>query len=698
MGSEDPARQPVMATIATLILTDHYSTIPIPDSGISLLAARSMEPLDLVCASATPYQVQVGPSQSKTATPTFHAFDSFRHPIKTISFSKEHGMETSGRFLAGDTDRYINIFDIAGKRLAGTLICSTGLRKLSLISETEDQIIPLGEQQLAVVNSNGLVEFFTGPFAPRKESDANSSIKSKRKGLTRKAEAALKFLLPGSSELVPVVDVSMQQEDLIVAWASGGIDLSFERIRWRNDATSSLKFSGTTEIIATRKNSTFTSQADKEIQVQGRTNVDESQAVIVDEPTTGRSIPLTTITNADKTTESVNDEVSSSEEEDLDEGGVEVQSPPREKLTNGFLVHEDKSDVEMTEEPAAASSRAESETGEAGEKSFGDLLAERTEKAVVVVDVASTSGPLVTADQQATGPLAATISVATVLSQALRTNDTALLESCLHNSDPQIIQRSVRRLDPSLAGPLVMKLAERLNTRPGRYDVLITWVQWTCVAHGQALATRPEVLKTVQQLYKVLEDRAKTLNPLLRLKGKLDMLKAQMEMRSEIQAAREAQSPKRGHAIYIEGEEQESSDEEMLEIEAGPSSAPQRTSDLNALLAKKLEESEDDDDMPMTNGVVAADASEYDSDEGEERHEINQEGYLDDEAEDDEAYGETVDDIDDIENSDEGSDEEDSDMDDFIDDGPLEVEESQSEVSIDQETSPDPPSKKARRE
>jgi len=158
-------------------------------------------------------------------------------------------------------------------------------------------------------------------------------------------------------------------------------------------------------------------------------------------------------------------------------------------------------------------------------------------------------------------------SLGTVLNQALRTDDTDLLESCLNTTDLITVRNTIQRMDSALAGTLLSKLAARMHRRPGRAHSLMSWVQWTLVAHGGALATQPELMKRLTELNRVLDERARGLGSLLMLKGKLDMLEAQMQLRRGNKARRpgadrdgdddseDGLDDEEG-IVYVEGEEE----------------------------------------------------------------------------------------------------------------------------------------------
>ncbi|KUI73874.1 U3 small nucleolar RNA-associated protein 5 [Cytospora mali] len=203
-----------------------------------------------------------------------------------------------------------------------------------------------------------------------------------------------------------------------------------------------------------------------------------------------------------------------------------------------------------------------------------------------------------------------TSSLGIVLAQALRTDDADLLESCLHTSDTIVIRNTIQRLDSSLAGALLTQLASRLHRRPGRAHNLMSFVQWTLIAHGGALATQPDIQKRLAELNRVLEERTRGLNSLLALKGKLDMLEAQMTLRrgnkshrhlgkddDEIESDEDEENGEEGF-VYVEGQEDDA-----------VSNGLRRRDD-------------DEDDFPVVNGV-ASDSEEDSEDEDEDDMEVD---------------------------------------------------------------------------
>ncbi|KUI61780.1 U3 small nucleolar RNA-associated protein 5 [Cytospora mali] len=247
------------------------------------------------------------------------------------------------------------------------------------------------------------------------------------------------------------------------------------------------------------------------------------------------------------------------------------------------------------------------------EPTFGDLI--RNHETVDVaaalanpqlsdVNTALTAAP----PRQIAPP--STSSLGIVLAQALRTDDADLLESCLHTSDTIVIRNTIQRLDSSLAGALLTQLASRLHRRPGRAHNLMSFVQWTLIAHGGALATQPDIQKRLAELNRVLEERTRGLNSLLALKGKLDMLEAQMTLRRG----------NKSHRHSGKDDDESESDEDEEHGEEGIVYVEGQEDDAVSNGLRRRDD--DEDDFPVVNGV-ASDSEEDSEDEDEDDMDVD---------------------------------------------------------------------------
>jgi U3 small nucleolar RNA-associated protein 5 len=297
-------------------------------------------------------------------------------------------------------------------------------------------------------------------------------------------------------------------------------------------------------------------------------------------------------------------------------------------------------DVDMEDAGSQdAAAKIPDETEEPAEPSFGDLVLANFSEPVDVAGAFNDSKFQTLSYPQSNKlqpPSGA--SLGTVLTQALKTNDVALLESCLQTPDTSTIRATIQRLDSPLAGTLLQKLAERLHRRPGRAGSLMVWVQWTLVTHGGYLATQPDLIKKLAELNRVIDERARGLQSLLSLKGKLDMLEAQMQLRQSMRQQRrdlDDEDDEEG-VIYVEGEEEESSenDDQNKTITSSTKLSSRREQANGDLSAGESEVSED---MPTTaNGII--EDSDEDSDESD--------NLIDNEAEETDADSDDEDEVD----------------------------------------------------
>ncbi|TPX13530.1 uncharacterized protein E0L32_006001 [Thyridium curvatum] len=318
-------------------------------------------------------------------------------------------------------------------------------------------------------------------------------------------------------------------------------------------------------------------------------------------------------------------EISSDSESVYDEAGDSMDEDEEDQPSKQKLAAQSNSNADTEMKSAQSSKQQDQEDdgsdAEATSPTFGDLVRNNEMVEVPSSLAAQHSATALTALQSRTIAPPATSSLGTVLNQALRTDDTDLLESCLHTTDLNTVRNTIQRMDSSLAGTLLTKLAARMHRRPGRAHSLMSWVQWTLVAHGGALATQPDLVRRLGELNRVLEERARGLNSLLALKGKLDMLEAQMQLRrtrrARGSAAKEEEDSSDDEAaeegiIYVEGEEEDGG---VAGLTNGASRGGARDEEDEFPIANGVSDSEDDDledddddddDMEVDDGASAA--------------------------------------------------------------------------------------------
>lgn len=598
----------------------------------------------ILYASHTAYLLEL--EQDRTTS-----FTASVRPVHTIISSSQDISQPFSFLTAAESDHHITVFNkesgasVGDLRTDDDIVSMTLYTKTSPPSEpTEPQDLLRPPQVLLVVNRDGALELFPSPFTIGNAANRPSSdqLKSRMKRRTRKAAAVVKIIRPDkSSTPVPILDASFQGNEIVMVWTEGGVNLVFDRLQFLNEEDGNLLIDGLTEIVKAKTASSIGAVVMNGVKDMGRNHVDESHALVVNGGDRVDRI------NAADDREVIN--ISSGEEDSESEGSSMAREEAAGSASEDedVQMHEaDGEDVDRAEhvnrnEPSSVENFAMEalnveEDGEPEEPSFGDLLrANAPDPINVQATLGESPEQAVALNREKTVNLPSGMSLGTVLTQSLRTNDVNLLETCFHVKNLSTVRATIERLDSALATSLLQKLAELLHSRPGRAGSLMVWIQWTLVAHGGYIASQPEIMKQLASLYRVVQERANSLQSLLALKGKLDMIEAQMNLRKRMQARSKAMNGANEEdddkVIYVEGQEESGSEVDVTD-RVSPRQAMMRRvidgSDHGSSQESDDEDDEDaDDEMPTTlNGVGAgAEASSEDSDSEEA-------GLIDDEA------------------------------------------------------------------
>ena len=539
-------------------------------------------------------------------------------------------------------------------------------------------------QALAIVNKDGIIELFLDPFnfEASNQSDENISRKAKLARKSRRASASLKVRRPETAKaIVPLLDVSFHDEFIYFSWAEGGLDVHFDRIRWRDSTSDEILLTGSEEIIKSKPDSRQNKVTVNGAKQMGKTYVDESRAVI------GDAGDVEDTTMADDEAGQVDAISISSGQESSSIFESDSEPEPRSSRTTAVdedIQMEDQNAGSLTKVGDQQDAASVDSDPDADEPSFGDLLRSR-EPAVIDVQASFPNQDGETlAKNAAVGQQSSGLSLGLVLSQALRTNDTSLLETCLQTSDPATIRTTVNRLDSSLASALCQRLAERIQSRPGRAGPLVTWIESIVVAHGGYMVGQPALMKSMKALAKVLRERTAALQTFLAINGKLDVIAAQVNFRREAleraraQNAEEEEDDDEEAVIYVEGqEEKEEEEDESTSDEEGNSHRrrirPGKSDDFEAFDEEGKDDEMDVDDVEeeeppkrITNGNLSGDDDSNDDDDDDDD---DDNGLINEEAEStdqDSDLPSEEDDIDAGESIDGSSDSDDDDDDDDV--------------------------------
>ncbi|KAI5286112.1 Small subunit (SSU) processome component [Ascosphaera aggregata] len=687
-------------------------SLSLPSTSVSTLSRPVTSSPSVLVASQTPFLVNL--DAQSTASDATHSeaivsFAAMKNTIHTLIASSSSQL-SNAQFLAADADRYINLFDVEERRLLGNLVATKAVELLTLRNPQKKQQ-QQKQQVLVAVTRDDTIELFTQPFAMAQQQQQQqqgsnaASLKSLRKSQTRRPTASLTLRRPNSSTPIHIIAAQFTFDGaLLLAYVENGVIPIFEKVEVVDKESGEIAWTGKKEIVREKISSLGALPNAINAGVNGiagkEVRVDESQTV-VESGVGGHDDG----DDDEMDLDDEDDDQRSGDDASDTEAAAAKQTPRRKTTRDSDAMDLDKnSHGEKGEKEDEEEEEAEDDTAE---PSFGDLikaqevvdveatlLAAQTRKNASAADVDDALVPAAAAaavKSKTLGAPGSGVSLSNVLSQALKTNDNNLLESCFHTTDTAIVRATIQRIDSALAATLLQRLAERLSTRPGRYGHLLVWVQWTCVAHGGSIAGKPGLLRQLTDVFKVMEQRSASLAPLLLLKGKLDMLDAQLGLRRALKGEerrREEEFEDEDNVIYVEGMEDIENDDNdfghdhdgesdndggegrLLIEEARTGATPaakkmkrKRDAKEAGLTNAELEmfsdgeEEESGDNLPLT-------VNEIDSDDSE-----NEEGSSDEELVDEEAEvsGEDVSSDEDDEDEDE-DDENLSDMDDFIND------------------------------
>lgn len=106
-----------------------------------------------------------------------------------------------------------------------------------------------------------------------------------------------------------------------------------------------------------------------------------------------------------------------------------------------------------------------------------------------------------------------------------------LLERALRSARGNTITRTVQRLSASTAVALFHLLVARLQRTPGRAASLLPWLRAVLLHHAAALSASPPAQEAVRRLNALVRRRAEALQPMLALRGRLEVLLATASLR-----------------------------------------------------------------------------------------------------------------------------------------------------------------------
>ncbi|KAK6345436.1 Small subunit (SSU) processome component [Orbilia javanica] len=563
-----------------------FKALPLPDS--------------IVCASYSTYIVDINSPPSDLDS-TFTSHTSQVHSLRRTS--------KQNKFLsAADGDRFIYVSDIKKEKSLGSLVAKSDVTKVDTAAQ---------DTALVAVTADGVVEVFQQPwsFSSASETDEEPSLK-RRKAMTKTSEARIKIVRPDNNQTVKVIDACFAGDHVVVAWVENATSVLFEKVKCIG-ADGSLSISGDVVISKAKTvgiGGAVSGRSDaNDIKDLSNVNLKQSHTVVIE----GADTQDIGMVDAPENLAGDEDEEPAKDSEDDQEDNV------------------DDPEEQTFEDRIKALNLSAGGSAGSTEKSQRSDVSPMTN-----ITVPSIDGAAIIANNYQAVKFPNATSLTTVLTQALKTDDRALLETCLQVTKVDMIESTIQRLDSLLAADLVMKLSEIIARKPGRAGSLMIWIQKTLVNHGGHLLTLPDLVRTMASLQRVLGKRAEALPKMLALRGRLSMLVAQMKLRS---MARDRLGAGGDSAvIYVEGanKDDESSSEEDEDDVAGDFEETEDEDDsddgANGVLdsaSEGEEEEESDDEMDGPAIYLDREAEETDDDDDDSDEDGNLDGFVVDDDE-----------------------------------------------------------------
>ncbi|KAF3208623.1 Small subunit (SSU) processome component [Orbilia oligospora] len=560
-----------------------FRTLPLPDS--------------IICASYSTYIVDINSPPSDLIS-TFTSHTSQVHSLRKTS--------KQNKFLsAADGDRFIYVSDIKKEKSLGSLVAKSDVTKVDTAAQ---------DTALIAVTADGVVEVFQQPwsFSSASETEEESSLR-RRKAMTKTSEARIKIVRPDNNQNVKVIDACFAGDHVVVAWVENATSVLFEKVKCLG-ADGTLSING--DVVITKAKTVGIGGA-----VSGRSDANDIKDV---SNVNLKQSHTVVIEGADT----------------QDIGMVDAPEDPEADEEPAKDSEDDQEDNADDPEEQTFEDRIKALNLSAGGSAGSTEKSQRSDVSPMTnITVPSIDGAAIIANNYQAVKFPNATSLTTVLTQALKTDDRALLETCLQVTKADMIESTIQRLDSLLAADLVMKLSEIIARKPGRAGSLMIWIQKTLVNHGGHLLTLPDLVRTMASLQRVLGKRAEALPKMLALRGRLSMLVAQMKLRS---MARDRLGASGDSAvIYVEGvnKDNESSSEEDEDEVIGDVEESEDEDDsdggVNGVLdsaSEGEEEDESDDDMDGPGIYLDREAEETDDDDDSDE-EGNLEGFVVDDDE-----------------------------------------------------------------
>lgn len=144
-------------------------------------------------------------------------------------------------------------------------------------------------------------------------------------------------------------------------------------------------------------------------------------------------------------------------------------------------------------------------------------------------------------------------SLLALLTQALRTSDPSLLESCLATAHLPTIRTTLTKLPTPWILPLLSAIESRIRARPARTRGLLPWLRTAMIVHAGYLVSHPSIPPRLASLESLLRARLGVVGAMYGLLGRLEVAMSAVDRRRETSGEMDEEE---GMAVYREDEDE----------------------------------------------------------------------------------------------------------------------------------------------
>ncbi|KAJ6239443.1 wd repeat-containing protein [Anaeramoeba flamelloides] len=150
-----------------------------------------------------------------------------------------------------------------------------------------------------------------------------------------------------------------------------------------------------------------------------------------------------------------------------------------------------------------------------------------------------------------------------VLEQALKTEDSSLLEKVILVDDPEIINNTTKELQLKYIFVFINKLVRLMKTKNDNLMPIIRWMRAILNNHLSYLISLPNLVERLSKLYQMIDYRLSNFQELSELSGKLDLL---LDKVNVMKTREKVETFSKPLAVFYVSDESDSDDQSDAEL------------------------------------------------------------------------------------------------------------------------------------